>query len=164
LARLEELRAGVTVEVDRSGTLVRVSPADRSGEVLTALAKSGIRSEVLGNDAAARATAGVTNWFSRANIWALSKEEFHILTRRWATEIRRATALTDSEEERLAQSLEAAYDAAIAKIPAESGLAPDPTVWRAAKAAAVEQVVRDASSYLRAEQVDKLRGVLAAKL
>ena len=83
LARLEATKIDAKVEVDRSGTLVRVSPAERVEDVRATLAGSGIRSETLDRTAAAQSVAETTDWYSRANIRALSKEEFQILARRW---------------------------------------------------------------------------------
>lgn len=164
LARLEEMKDKATVEVDRSGTLIRITPAPRAEDVRALLEKGGTKTELLDRAAAAQAATTATAWFSRANVRDLSREEFRILSRRWAGEFQESAELSEDQQGRLISSLERAFDRAVTLIPTEQGIPQDPTVWRKAKADAIQNVLADAASYLQPTQLEKVRAGLEATL
>lgn len=164
LARLEEMKDKAIVEVDRSGTLIRITPAARAEEVRAVLEKGGTKTELLDRTAAAQAVTTATAWFSRANVRDLSREEFRILSRRWAGELKESAELSEEQHGRLVSSLDRAFDHAVTLIPAEQGIPQDPNVWRKAKANAIQNVLANAASYLQPTQLEKVRAGLEAKL
>ncbi len=166
LARLEPLAQDIEVEVDRSGTFVRVTPASRAADVVRAI-RSGeeeIVVEALEGRAMEEVIVGATAWFSRANIGDLTREEFRLLAQPWADLVRRTIALNGGQVETLAASIEAAIEEVLTLVPLEDGLPKDPTVWLAARKKAAQRVVEDACAYLGVHEVDALRTVLAEVL
>ncbi len=164
LARLEVLKDHAAVEVDRSGTFVRVQPIAMAARVQQILADAGTPTVLLDQEAADAALASVKAWFSRRNIRELSREEFHILAGRWASEIEQAAKLSNDQEQRLLASLERAIDDAVQLVPPNQGIPGDPTVWRAARSKAASEVVADAESYLDPTQVIQVKELLEEKL
>lgn len=164
LVRLEEIKEEGTVEVDRSGTLVRIRPPQLAARVQQVLSQSGMKAELLDRRAAEAAVASATAWFSRSNIRELSREEFRILSHRWTAEIKETVTLSDDQQQRLVRSLERAFDNAVKLIPSEQGIPRNPAVWQGAKAQAVKQVLLDATGYLDSVQLQALQELLEAKV
>lgn len=152
------------VEVDRSGTLVRITPANAAEEVRAILAKTGMKAELLSFEKAAQAVAGATAWFSRATIRELSREEFRVLGRRWAAEIKQEASLSDDQESKLVESLDRAFDQAVARMRVEEGVPKNAGIWKRAKAEAIERVVEESSAFLTRDQAAVVRAGLEGKL
>ena len=85
------------VEVDHSGTLMRVTPGSDGGRVLSELRSAGLKAEELSADTGARAVAAATSWYSRANVVELSREEFRTLARRWTAQVVQDAQLTPEQ-------------------------------------------------------------------
>ena len=146
------------VEVDHSGTLMRVTPGSDAGRVLSALRGSGLKAEELTAADAARALGAATSWYTRANIVELSREEFRTLARRWAAQVVQDAHLTADQERRLVASLDGAMGDALTSMPPEGGRTP---AWTSAKLKARDRVLEEATSYLQPAQLDELREALA---
>ena len=71
LARLAEVTGG-TIEVDRSGTLIRVRPPSLAPRIQELLGRGDSRPELLGREAAASVLASTRTWFSRSTVRELS--------------------------------------------------------------------------------------------
>jgi hypothetical protein len=153
LARLDEMEGAARVEVDRSGTLLRIPSGGGHHRVLAELRKLGIEAQELSADAPAIAEA--TSWYSRANILELSRQEFRLLARRWTAQVGR---LTGEQERMLIASIEDAMDEALRSIPLEGGLRPE---WTSARENAASRVLEAAATYLDREQVAELQMTLA---
>jgi phage gp16-like protein len=137
LAQLAKLEPPPAVFFDRTGRLLRVS--ESVAAVLAVLSAHGLAVEETD------ATAEV--WYSRANILELSREEFRILARQ-----------TAAGDERVAASIDAAMDEALAAVSIEGGFRPE---WTAAKANARDRVLAEAARFLQPAQLEALRDAMA---
>ncbi len=158
LVRMENMKPPIRVEVDHSGTLMRSTPGSDSERVKAELSSAGLDGEELDSDAAAKAVAGATSWYTRANIHELSREEFRTLARRWAARVVENARLTSEQERRLVASLDGAMDEALASIPLERG---EGQQWADAKLKARDRVLEEAVVYLQPAQLAELRETLA---
>lgn len=146
------------VEVDHSGTLMRVTPGGDAERVVSEIRSEGLKAEELSGDRGAREVAAATSWYSRANIVELSREEFRTLARRWTAQVVQDGQLTPEQERRLVASLDRAMDEALASMPPEGGQRPE---WTAAKLKARDRVLEEAAAYLQPAQLAELREALA---
>lgn len=158
LARLDEMKPPARVEVDHSGTLMRVTPGGDAGRVLAALRGEGLKAGETTAAESARAVATATSWYTRANIVELSREEFRALARRWTAQVVQDAQLTADQERRLVASLDGALGDALSSMPPEGGGTPE---WTSAKRKARDRVLDEATSYLQPAQMAGLREVLA---
>jgi hypothetical protein len=117
---------------------VRITPATRAEEVRAVLEQGGTKTERLDPTAAAQAVTTATTWFSRANVRELTREEFRVLSRRWAGELEETAELSEEQRARLIRSLERAFDHDVSSMPVEQGIPRDPDVWRKAKSDAIQ--------------------------
>jgi len=154
---MENMKPPIRVEVDHSGTLMRVTPGSDSERAKAELSRAGLDGEELAPDAAAKA-AGAKAWYTRANIHELSREEFRTLARRWAAQVVENARLTSEQERRLVASLDGAMDEALASIPLERG---EGQQWADAKLKARDRVLEEAAVYLQPAQLAELRETLA---
>ena len=162
LARLQRQKARVTVEFDRSGTLLRVRPARAARRIQAELRASGGKARLLAPAEAATVAARVASWYSQSNVRELTREEFRTLARRWSAENKEATGLTDEQERRLLASLDGAVDAAIDAAGPDGPV--DREVWRAAKVRARGRVLEESAGFLSASQLGEVRELLECSL
>lgn len=158
LARLDEMKPPPRVEVDHSGTWMRVTPGSDAGRVLSDLRGSGLKAEELTQAEAASAIAAATSWYDRATIVELSREEFRTLARRSTGQVVQDAQLTPDQGRRLVGSLDGALGDALASLPPEGGHTPE---WTSAKLKARDRVLEEAASYLQPSQLSELREALA---
>lgn len=137
LARLESVKGRGTVEVDRSGSYVRVRPATLLTEVVEVLGKSGAAAQPLSAAETAEVLAWETRWYTRENVRELTREEFKVLVRRWSKELKDKGDVTADEERRLVAGLDDAVDSAVETLPTKGtprtvrpGVRLKPTHWR----------------------------------
>jgi hypothetical protein len=154
---MENMKPPIRVEVDRSGTLMRVTPRSDSERAKAELSSAGLDGEELAPDAAAKEVAAATSWYTRANIHELSREEFRTLARRWAAQVVENARLTSEQERRLVASLDGAMDEALASIPLERG---EGQQWADAKLKARDRVLEEGAAYLQPSQLAELRETL----
>jgi hypothetical protein len=159
LARLQRLKPAPTVEFDRSGTLLRLTPASAAKRVQAELRATGAKTRLLTASEAAKATANVGSWYSRSNVRELSREEYRTLARQWSAELKEDAGLSDDQERRLVASFDGAIDEAVATLGPDGPA--DRETWRALKIKARERVLEESASYLSASQVDQVREVLS---
>src|SRR4051794_10997619 len=110
---MEKLKPSVRVAGDHSGSLGRVIPARDSPRVQSELRDAGLEVEELPSHAASTALASATSWYDIATIRDLSREEFHILARRWTAEVEEDAHLTPDQQGKLISSLDAAIGEAL---------------------------------------------------
>ncbi len=99
-------------------------------------------------------------WFSQASVRELSREEYRVLARRWAAELRDSAGFSAEETRLLVES----FHRAVERLPTEGDLIEVLSVWDAARAQAAKQVVREGERYLSAGKLDALRALLARQV
>ena len=118
---------------------------EASGAVLLVLRSHGLEAEEVAESAA-------TEWYSRANVVELSREEFRILARKAAAPIE------EPLRQQVIASIDAAMSDALAEVSVEGGFRPE---WTAAKSRARDRIVREASEYLAPPQLTALAAALS---
>jgi hypothetical protein len=143
LARIAQLEPAPAVEFDRSGRFMRLSEA--IGAVLSVLRSHGVEAEEV-------AEAAATEWYSRANIVELSREEFRILARKAAAPIE------GPSRERVIASIDAAMSEALTEVSIDGGFRPE---WTHAKLRARDRILSELAGSLAPPQLTALAAALS---